>query len=340
MPAKDSRSAVRVVSGNPADPHGMHAAVTHYFASLERQNYAVCTIQKKHDHLNHFIRWGIEREIVKPRQVTLKTLESYLRKLQGERNSRGKLRSYNDQYARLVTLRAWMTWLVKHEWLPFSPAEQLEAPKLPRKIPRHMLTETEAEAVVNQPDVNTPLGLRNRALLEVLYSTGIRRMELGRLRECDLDFDRGVLAVLEGKGRRDRVVPIGQRALAWVKAYLDHVRPQLDKGFGRLELFLTTYGREFSGTGLSRLVRTQLEAAGIAKPGCCHLFRHATATLMLEGGADLRYVQQMLGHKNLSTTQIYTHVSIKKLQQVHEQTHPARWQRPVEDQENPQTDAQ
>jgi integrase/recombinase XerD len=243
MPVKDSRTAVHVVSGNPQDPHGMYAAVTHYFASLGRQNYAVVTIDKKRDHLNHFIHWGIERDIVQPKQITLTVLETYLRRLQGERNGRGKPRSYHDQYGRLVTLRAWMTWLVKHEWLPFSPAERLAAPKLPRKLPRHVLTASEAEAVLQQPDVNTPLGLRDRAMLEVLYSTGIRRMELGRLRECDLDFDRGVVAVLEGKGRQDRVVPIGRRALGWVQKYLDRVRPQLDQGFGRLELFLTSGGR-------------------------------------------------------------------------------------------------
>lgn len=337
MPAKDARTARHEVSGNPHDPQGMHAAATHYFASLTRQNYAAATIAKKRDHLNHLIGWGSDRELVQPQQLTLPLLETYLRQLRGERNGRGQPRSYADQYARLVTLRAWMTWLVKHQWLPFSPAAQLAAPKLPRKLPRHLLTAAEAEAVLQQPDVTTPLGLRDRALLEVLYSTALRRMELGRLRTCDVDFDRAVVTVLEGKGRRDRVVPIGRRAMAWATAYLTDVRPQLDQGCGRLELFLTCGGREFSGAGLSQLVRQHLVASGVAKPGGCHLFRHATATLMLEGGADVRYVQQMLGHKNLATTQIYTHVSIRKLQEVHERTHPARWDRP--DQRPPELDA-
>lgn len=160
-------------------------------------------------------------------------------------------------------------------------------------------------------------------MLEILYSTGIRRTELLRLKIDDLDRERGVFAIREGKGKRDRTVPIGERALIWVDQYLSRVRPTMvtepDSGL----VFLTSTGVSFTPNHLSWLVRQYLRAANIAKGGACHVFRHTMATHMLEGGADTRYIQEMLGHARLDTTQIYTHVSIRKLKQVHTRTHPS-----------------
>ena len=126
-------------------------------------------------------------------------------------------------------------------------------------------------------------------------------------------------------------MPIGKRALAWIDKYLAEVRPEFESHYGRGEIFLTYTGREFSGTAVSKIVRGYIVCADIAKAGSCHLFRHAMATHMLDGGADVRDVQEMLGHKSLDTTQIYTHVSIRKLQQVHAQSHPAKNERPKPD---------
>ena len=185
------------------------------------------------------------------------------------------------------------------------------------------LSQSEVEAVLAQPDLATPLGLRDRAMLETLYSTGLRREEVLALHLSDLDRQHGTLLVRRGKGNKDRFVPIGTRALAWIDKYLSEVRPALAQDSCTPILFLTKTGRAMHPNHFSAEVREYLEKAGIAKAGACHLFRHSTATLMLEGGADVRYIQAMLGHTSLATTQIYTHVSIAKLREVHEKTHPA-----------------
>ncbi len=145
----------------------------------------------------------------------------------------------------------------------------------------------------------------------------------------DVDFDRGTLTVRQGKGKKDRVVPIGERALAWIDKYLREARPGLACGGADRTLFLTQLGESIVPEYLTHRVRRYVEAAELGKRGSCHLFRHAMATLMLEHGADVRYVQEMLGHANLGTTQIYTHVSIRRLKEIHSATHPgARLQRP------------
>ena len=160
-------------------------------------------------------------------------------------------------------------------------------------------------------------------MLEVLYSTGIRRSELAHLSVSDVDPGRGTLLVRQGKGRKDRMVPIGARALAWVGRYLDRARPGSAADPDDGTLFLTADGTGLSPDRLTQLVRDHIRASGVGKDGSCHLFRHTCATLMLEGGADIRCIQAMLGHAELSTTAIYTQVSIRTLQAVHAATHPA-----------------
>jgi integrase/recombinase XerD len=185
------------------------------------------------------------------------------------------------------------------------------------------LTEGEMTRVLTHADPKTAIGLRDRALLETGYSTGLRRMELIRLRLYDLDFARGVLAVREGKGRKDRVVPIGEQAIAWLERYLNEVRPEFVVEPDEGTVFLTRRGRPFHPNNLSRLTRDYLVAAGVAKRGACHLLRHTMATAMLEHSADVRVIQEILGHARLTTTQLDTRVSIRLLKAVHTATHPA-----------------
>jgi len=158
----------------------------------------------------------------------------------------------------------------------------------------------------------------------VLYSTGIRRAELVSLNLYDIDRERGVMMVREGKGKKDRVVPIGARALQWIDKYLADVRPDLASGADDGTLFLSTYGQALGVERLAEIVREAVNDSGIGKRGSCHMFRHTMATLMLENGADVRFIQAMLGHADLKTTEIYTQVSIKALKAVHTATHPAK----------------
>ena len=184
------------------------------------------------------------------------------------------------------------------------------------------------DQVLSHTDAGTRLGIRDRAILETFYSTGIRRAELIHLQAYDVDRERGTLLVRQGKGRKDRMVPIGERALAWIDKYVREVRSALCREPQKERtLFLTKDGEPFSGTRMCLLVTGYLRQAQVRKSGACHLLRHTMATLMLENGADIRFIQAMLGHGKLETTQIYTHVSIHKLKEIHRATHPARLER-------------
>jgi integrase/recombinase XerD len=187
-----------------------------------------------------------------------------------------------------------------------------------------VMTIAEAEKVLAVPNLSLAMGVRDRAMLEVLYSTGIRRQELIDLNLYDIDRQRGVLMVREGKGKKDRVIPIGARALAWIDKYMADVRPDLASGADDGTLFLSTYGQALGAARMAEIVREAVGDSGIGKSGSCHMFRHTMATLMLENGADVRFIQAMLGHADLKSTEIYTQVSIKALKAVHTATHPAR----------------
>ena len=236
--------------------------------------------------------------------------------------------TFSSQLTHLVPVRAWFKWLARQNYILFNPASELELPKVEARLPKHTLTVGEVEQVMAQANVIDPLGLRDRAVLETFYSTGVRRMEMANLLMYDLDVDRGTLMVRQGKGKKDRVVPIGDRAIAWIDRYIHDVRPGLTVG-DRSEnsLFLTHLGDPFTPDRLTQLVRHYIDKAEIGKSGSCHLFRHTMATLMLENGADIRFIQAILGHTKLDTTQIYTQVSIRKLKEIHTLTHPARMKR-------------
>lgn len=323
MPKKGDRTE-KLIAGDPTDPQGMNRLLVAYFEALLIRNYSPETIQKHRLQLNDFIVWCEDRDITRPSQVSRQVVQNYQRHLMRQIDKRGKPYSFRNQYSRVCSIRCWFKWLLKNEHVPYNPAADLDLPRLGQRLPKHVLTQNESEAILSQPDVRDAVGLRDRAILETFYSTGMRRMELCRLQVHDLDHERGVVTIRQGKGKKDRTIPIGKRALGWIEKYLTEVRPDFLVNLSEGALFLTTYGNEFSGSSMSKLVRDYVDLAAIGKTGSCHLFRHTMATLMLEGGADVRYIQAMLGHSNLETTQVYTRVSIRKLQQVHTDTHPAK----------------
>jgi len=326
MPAKGHRTE-KIIAGDPSDPQGMHVMLRRYFEALELRDYSTETIKKHRLQLNDFIHWCEDRDLKQPRDITRKIIQNYQRHMLHQIDKRGNKFSFRNQHARVCSIRGWFKWLLKNEHIPYNPSTDLDLPKLARRLPKNILTQKESEAILSQADVNDPRGIRDRAMLETFYSTGMRRMELVRLQVHDLDQERGVVAIREGKGKKDRIIPIGDRALNWINKYLAEVRSDFVVDFGNSSLFLTSYGNEFSGSSMSILVRKYIDSAAIGKTGSCHMFRHTMATLMLENGADIRYIQEMLGHSNLETTQIYTRVSIRKLQEVHTKTHPAKNER-------------
>jgi len=274
-------------------------------------------------YLKYFTAWATARGLTKPEDVTRAVLERYQRWLYHYRKRTGTPLSVWSQHGRLVAVKGLFRWLTKQRALATNPAAELELPRVTAQRLPQPLTDAEITEVLAHADPTTPIGLRDRALLETGYSTGLRRMELIRLRLYDLDLARGVLVVREGKGQKDRVVPIGERAIAWLEKYLDEARPDFVAEPDEGTVFLTRTGRPFHPNHLSRLARDYLVAAGIAKKGACHLLRHTMATGMLEHGADVRVIQEILGHARLTTTQLYTRVSIRLLKAVHTATHPA-----------------
>jgi integrase/recombinase XerD len=288
-------------------------------------------IRNRETNLRAFVAWCDERGVTRPQEVTRQVIERYQRYLFLYRQKNGEPLTGRSQQIKLAPLRVWFRWLVRNHRILSNPAADMEMPRVEKRLPKHTLSADEAERVLNVPDVTGALGVRDRAILETLYSTGVRRAELVALEVDAIDHERGTLMVRQGKGKRDRMVPIGERALAWIRKYLDEVRPQLMLGDGSRVLYLTRHGEALSVGEAGRMVSECIKRSGLEKSGSCHLFRHTMATLMLENGADVRFVQAMLGHADLKTTQIYTHVAIRALKEVHSATHPARLQRASRD---------
>ena len=318
------RGRARETEAGALDPRGLRALARRFVEWMRVTHYSEATLEVAGRLLEYFIRWCDERDVTRPTEVTRQLLERYKRHLYYYRKSDGEPLSIASQKDRLSVLRRFFSWLVKNDHLLYNPASELELPKAPKHLPRTVLSVAEVEQVLSGPEPADPLGLRDRAILETLYSTGLRRAELIALALPDLDRSRRTLLVREGKGRKDRVVPIGERALAWVERYLEDSRPHLAVPPDRGTVFLGKDGKPLTPNHLSYVVGEYVRGAELGKSGACHLFRHTMATLMLEGGADVRFIQQMLGHEKLTTTQVYTRVSITKLQEVHAATHPAR----------------
>lgn len=285
-------------------------------------NYSEDTSEHARWSVGDFVRWAEQRGIEHPMEVTRPILESYQRYLYYYRQKNGQPLTFRTQHSRLTPVCRWFRWLVRNNHILYNPASDLDLPRMEKRIPRTIFSVEETERVLQVPDIHKPVGLRDRAILETFYSTGIRRKELVHLKLYDVDRERATLTIRQGKGKKDRMIPIGERALAWVEKYLGEARPQLAVEPDDATLFLTQYGEPFHPDALSNLARDLIAQANLGKCGSCHTFRHTMATLMLDNGADIRYIQQMLGHAEISSTEIYTHVAIRKLQKIHAATHP------------------
>lgn len=315
--------------GDVSDPRGLPALGLAFIDHQKASGFARATLQNRRMYLRLFIAFCEDRGIDRPVDVTRAHLEAYQRHvLRSSRKSDGRPLSTSSMVGRLVTIKGFFSWLTREGHLLLNPASELVLPKASKTLPRVVLDVHQVEAVLSVPDIDTPLGLRDRAILEVLYSTGMRRKELMQLRISDISAERGVVFIKDGKGKKDRVVPIGERALVWLEKYLVEARPWLFQ-FARDDeqafdvLFLSSWGGPLAANSVSLLCRKYLATVGVSA-GAAHVFRHTMATLMLERGADVRFLQAILGHAQLSTTEVYTRVSIEKLKEVHQLTHPAR----------------
>ena len=236
--------------------------------------------------------------------------------------SKGNMKS--SVARKLASLRTFFKYLLRQGKIVFNPAQRVASPKLPRKL-SSFLSADEATALLESADTPTPQGLRDRSILEVFYGGGIRLSELVGLDLCDLDMEAGLIRVL-GKGGKERVVPIGSYAISALRDYLarrDEFFPPAKKGErGETAVFLNRWGSRLSGRSVSQIVLKYLRKSGVSHHITPHSLRHSFATHLLDGGADLRAIQELLGHARLSTTQRYTHLSMDKIMEVYDKAHP------------------
>lgn len=328
--AKPRGSTPRAAADDPLIHNRLVRYMEEHFEWMLMTGYSPVTVRARRQAIRRFIGWADERGLNDPREITRPMLERYQRYLFYYRKPTGQDSgsplSVGMQVQYLAALKTWFKWLARANHMLANPAADIDLPRQSKSLPRAVPSVEEVAAILNEADQVTAQGLRDRALLETLYATGLRRMELPSVTIYDVDLKRGLLWVRHGKGKRQRVVPLGGRASAWLDKYLMEARPQL-LASDTEALFLTDYGEPVPPHYVADKVKRYMQFAGVNKPGSTHLLRHACATHMLEGGADIRYIQEMLGHTSLETTEIYTHVSIDKLIAVHQLTHPSRLSR-------------
>ncbi len=295
-------------------PDAAHLKEFQLYLRIER-NLAENTRLAYMADLEDFWAFLVKLKISKPDTVKQGQLIQYITNL-------GRRKLADSSLARhFSSLRMYYRFLIMEDFVKSDPTAYLESPKLPGKLPK-ILEVADIELLLESIDTSTWLGIRNRALFELLYATGMRVSEVCLLTADQLILDEDLVRV-RGKGDKERLVPLGGEAKFWLQRYLQEVRPKLKKGhLTHGEVFLNNRGRRLQRKGVWFLLKQLAKTSGLKKPVSPHVFRHSFATHMLEGGADLRVVQEMLGHADISTTQIYTHLDSSYLREVHRTFHP------------------
>ena len=252
------------------------------------------------------------------RQVDTPNIDSILSLFIVDMHDRGL--SPRSMARKSSALKGFYKFLIREGHIESDPTELLERPKVGRPLPK-ILSLEEITNILKQPDLTTPFGLRDRAILELLYATGIRESELISLNMNSINFEAEFI-IVSGKGGKERIVPVGSYAVKAIKEYLKYGRNQLCKNITERTLFLNPVGKPISRMGLWKIIRKYALMSGITREVSPHIFRHSCATHMLEGGAGIMAVQEMLGHADVSTTQIYTHLTTKDLKDIHAKAHP------------------
>ncbi len=284
------------------------------YLAVERglsENYQLSTRRS----LEEFARWAAERKnVLKPAAVDLALISDYL----AERKRNGLAASSIKLI--VVALKIFFRHLTAKGFLKADPAEALSLPRIERYLPE-TLNELQVQQLIDSVDTKVPLGLRDRAIMEVLYASGLRISELAQARLENFSPDEGILRVT-GKGNKTRLVPVGRKACEALDRYLASERPNLVKPRSGSEIFLSARGTPLTTVRIWQIVKTHAKRSGLQANVYPHLLRHSFATHLLSNGADLRIIQEMLGHADISTTQVYTHVDQQRLKAVHRRFHP------------------
>ena len=293
-----------------------------YAAYLELRHFAGRTIITRASALRILFRFFTEAKVPDAQAVTSACLRDFQRWHHYEPTGQGAARSIVYQNRVLSTVRSFFRFLHLEGLIAHNPASELEYAREQQTLPRNILTPNEARRVIEAPDTRTVLGYRDRAILEVLYATGIRKNELMNLCLENVNLDEELLRINAGKGGKDRVVPLTAVACSFLETYVKAVRPQLLGKKKSPRLFISLRGQPMARNTVGTVVEKYAARAKVKKRVTCHLWRHSCATHLLQNKANLRHVQEILGHKSLATTERYLHLTITELKEAHRRFHP------------------
>lgn len=305
-----------------------------YEAHLRQLHMSESTIYFKQKALSYFVQWMEQKQIGDVRDVTFEDVRRYQTFLSKRRKPDGDLSSRAYQNSLMWILKDFYAVLHQRGKALVNPCADLPPLRKPKRLPRGVITAEQVTRMLQAPNLQKPYGFRDRAILELLYSSGLRARELCALSLYDIDFEKRLVRVVQGKRRKDRLVPVGRTALMYLAEYIKNVRPvHLAKSRRRESLtclFLTLQGTPFITKYLGDQVARYRNMAGLPLTVTTHSLRHACATEMLKGGASIRHVQEMLGHAHMSTTQVYTHVVPHDLKKIHAETAPSERRRVID----------
>jgi integrase/recombinase XerD len=300
----------------------IHNAIPEYLKYLRVLGRSPCTVRNAKYGLRDFSRYLADEKIAHVAGLAREVIEEYQTDLSFRLTGRGKLLSLRSQGNLLGVVKNFCRYLAEKEYLVRDPAEKIRLPKKPKKLPRLILDQGELQRMMNAPDIRTNRGYRNRIILELLYDCGIRRTEAARIKLADLDLEGGYIKI-HGKGSKERVVPVCGRVCNLVASYIRMVRHTFLQGKDEGYLILNRWGNRMDPNSIWAVVKRCAHLAGIRKNVSTHIFRHTCATHMLQNGAPIRHIQELLGHESLESTQIYTKVTINDLKAVHAKYHPS-----------------
>lgn len=282
------------------------------------------TVRSKKYGLKKFCTWCFSQEIRMIDDVDITLMDDYMEYLNKYRKPQDNQPICDaNKYSLLLCVKTFIGKMFNRGLLTSNKLGCIDLPSVGRPLPKAIFTAEEVEKILEQTMLFTFKGMRDRAILEMFFATGIRRIELMNLDLEDIDFEQQLVRIRKGKSKREYILPISDRACEWLVIYLSKLRPKLAHIKSGCGLFLNDNGNRYRVNALSDMASRYVRFAGFKRAGSCHLFRHSTATIMLDNGADLRHVQEMLGHANITSTQIYTFVSRSKLKEVYNKTHPS-----------------
>ncbi len=271
--------------------------------------------------LRSFTRFLEEEKVFSVTDLTSEVLEEYRQDIAFSLTAKGTPISHRTQSKRLGTVKGFTRYLKEQDYIISDPGKRIRLPKCPKTLPRVIMDKKDIKKILNAPDIQTNSGYRNRIILELLYDTAIRRLEVATIKIADLDLNSGYIHV-RGKGNKDRVVPVSKRVCDLLTSYTKFVRPSFIHSKDTGHLILNRWGNPIDPIGIWAIVKRCAVLAGIKKNVTTHTFRHTCATHMLRNGAPIRHLQEMLGHESLNSTQIYTRVTINDLKAIHSKYHP------------------